>query len=296
MLPVRDNVRTRGVPVVVLLLAAACVFVFLKELHLAKFAEARTWRDVERAGSALDALIGRCALFPERVADGLLRPLELVRYPIDGLAVVLSPLFTSLFLHGGVGHLLANLWFLWVFGRSVEARLGAARFLALYLLAGTLAGLCHVLFMALGREVSEYAAAHALPIDGLADRLRVVANDFALRLGVDPFESSRIPTIGASGAIAGVLGAYALLFPRARVITIIPPLFFLPFEVPALVFLGLWLASQAFGLWDALERGLFEGTGGIAYGAHFGGFALGIALALALRPRPPRAPAAIPIR
>src|SRR5690606_39084262 len=115
------------------------------------------------------------------------------------------PLVTSMFLHGGWLHALGNLWFLWIFGDNVEDRLGRAGFLAFYLAAGLGAGLVHAL-------------AHP---------------------------ASTVPTIGASGAIAGVLGAYLVFYPHARVTTLVPILVFFTFvELPALVVLGLWFLLQ----------------------------------------------------
>jgi membrane associated rhomboid family serine protease len=146
------------------------------------------------------------------------------------------PLLTSQFLHGGWLHLLGNLLYLWVFGDNVEDRLGHLKFLLFYLACGVVAGLAQV--------------------------------------WMDP--SSPIPTVGASGAIAGVLGAYLVSYPRARVLTFVP-IFFLPWlvEVPAFVFLILWFASQVL---MGLTRYGRELTGGVAWWAHVGGFVAGALL------------------
>lgn len=146
----------------------------------------------------------------------------------------LIPLLTSLFLHGGWLHLGGNMLFLWIFGDNVEDLLGHFRYLLFYLLCGIGAGLTHIL--------------------------------------TQPF--SHIPTIGASGAIAGVMGAYFLLFPRAKVITLVPIFFFIHFiEIPAFFFLALWFFMQLFS-------GTFAGyspySGGIAFWAHIGGFLCGM--------------------
>ena len=144
--------------------------------------------------------------------------------------------FSSMFMHGGLLHLGGNLLFLWIFGNNVEDRMGRVRFLAFYLLGG---------LAALGAQIL-----------------------------IDP--GSTVPTIGASGAVAGVLGGYLLLFPRARVLT----LFFLVFifflrEIPALVVLGLWFVQQVlFGYFDLAQP--TEGGGGVAYFAHIGGFVFGL--------------------
>lgn len=138
---------------------------------------------------------------------------------------------TSMFLHGGWAHLLGNMWYLWVFGDNIEDRLGKLRFLVFYLLAGVVAS---------GVEYSFHAG-------------------------------SRAPTLGASGAIAGVLGAYALLFPGTRVLTLMP--FFQIVPLPALLVLGLWFVLQFFSGWLSLGASL---TGGIAWWAHIAGFAFGL--------------------
>ena len=158
------------------------------------------------------------------------------------------PFFTSMFLHGGFFHLLTNMWTLWIFGDNVEDRMGRFRYLAFYLACGLAAGLVHWL------------------------------------TNLD----STVPTIGASGAIAGVLGAYMLLYPRARVVTLVP-LFFWPlfFEIPALFYLAFWFVSQLLSGTSALASGA-AGAGGVAWWAHIGGFLAGLALhrAFLTRPRP----------
>jgi membrane associated rhomboid family serine protease len=155
----------------------------------------------------------------------------------------LLTIITSMFLHGSWFHVLSNMWVLYIFGDNVEDRMGSIRYLIFYLLSGILAALTHVFFA-----------------PGLA-----------------------VPTVGASGAIAGVLGAYFYLFPRSRVLTFVP-LFILPWfiEVPAVVFLGLWFILQLFS-------GLMIGglaMEGIAWWAHIGGFIFGYILVRAFVPRP----------
>jgi membrane associated rhomboid family serine protease len=147
----------------------------------------------------------------------------------------LLTLLTSMFLHGSWFHLISNVWILYIFGDNVEDRMGSLRYILFYLLAGGAAGIVQVLFI----------------------------------------PNSPIPTIGASGAVAGVLGAYFILFPRARVITLVP-LFFLPWfmEIPAFFYLGIWFLSQiSSGL---LSLGAAGDFGGIAWWAHIGGFAFGL--------------------
>ncbi len=151
--------------------------------------------------------------------------------------------FSSMFMHGSWMHILGNMWFLWIFGDNVEDVMGSTRFVLFYLLAGVAA-----------------AGAQAFS---------------------DP--SSTIPMVGASGAIGGVMGAYALLFPKARVhMLIILGFFATRTVVPALFMLGYWVLLQ-------LVSGLFaSGAGGVAFWAHVGGFGAGLALALPFRhPTPP---------
>jgi membrane associated rhomboid family serine protease len=158
------------------------------------------------------------------------------------------PFLTSMFLHGGWLHIIGNMWFLWIFGDNVEDRMGPARFLVFYLLCGVIAAVVHV---------------RVLP-------------------------DSTLPTVGASGAIAGVMGAYLVMFPRARIITLVLIVFWpLFFELPAVVFLGIWFLIQFFSGTAALFSA--QQVGGIAFWAHVGGFGAGVALHqvfLARRPRP----------
>jgi membrane associated rhomboid family serine protease len=145
--------------------------------------------------------------------------------------------FTAMFMHGGLLHLGGNMLFLWIFGNNVEDSMGRAAYLAFYLLGGLAA--------------------------------------LAAQVVIDP--SSTVPTIGASGAVAGVLGGYLLLFPRARVVTLIFIVFFFTIlELPALAILGFWFVQQIlFGYFD-LSDPTGGGGGGVAYFAHIGGFAFGL--------------------
>ena len=155
------------------------------------------------------------------------------------LPVELSTLVTSLFLHGGWLHLIGNMWYLWIFGDNVEDRFGHVGYLLFYLAAGMVAG------------VVQYATNPA----------------------------STLPTVGASGAIAGVLGAYAVAYPTARVVTLVPIFFFIQImALPALVVLGLWFVLQFFSGALTLAASV---SGGVAFWAHVGGFAFG-ALAMLL--------------
>jgi len=159
-----------------------------------------------------------------------------------GFESIVAPFFTSMFLHGGWLHLIGNMWFLWIFGDNVEDTLGHFRFVVFYLLCGIAAGLTHYYLSPL----------------------------------------SPVPTIGASGAIAGVLGGYLVRFPNARVITLVPLGFFLQMmELPAWLMLGLWFLAQAIGGFVTLGAT----GGGVAWWAHVGGFLAGIVLIRILQPR-----------
>jgi membrane associated rhomboid family serine protease len=148
------------------------------------------------------------------------------------------PLLTSMFLHGGWLHFLGNMLYLWVFGDNIEDRLGHFRFFGFYLACGLAAAFLHV-FTNIGSDV---------------------------------------PTVGASGAIAGVLGAYLVLFPGARVLTLVPIFFFFQLvELPALIFLGFWFVMQFFSGAMSLAAGERQ-IGGTAWWAHIGGFVTGIGL------------------
>nr|WP_242026598.1 rhomboid family intramembrane serine protease [Phormidium tenue] len=150
-------------------------------------------------------------------------------------------IFTSQFLHGGFLHVAGNMLYLWIFGNNVEDQMGHGRFLVFYLLCGVLANLAQW-FFAMGSE---------------------------------------IPSLGASGAIAGVMGAYIFRFPEVRILTLVPlgP-FPLPLRIPALFYLGIWFVQQAFYGFASLGAPAMIGmeSGGIAYWAHAGGFAIGALL------------------
>ncbi|HVE13590.1 MAG TPA: rhomboid family intramembrane serine protease [Elusimicrobiota bacterium] len=154
-----------------------------------------------------------------------------------GLGALLLPFLTSMFLHGGWMHVIGNMWSLWIFGDNVEDRLGHLRYLAFYLLCGLAAA--------------------------------------ALQVSVT--WGSRLPMLGASGAIAGVMGAYLLLFPSARILTFVPIFFIWTIEVPAFFFIGGWIWSQVYAGSVAMLAGA-ERFGGVAWWAHVGGFVGGMLL------------------
>jgi membrane associated rhomboid family serine protease len=156
--------------------------------------------------------------------------------------LTLSSIFTSMFLHAGWFHVLGNMWFLWIFGDNIEDILGHWKFLLFYLLCGVVAALAQYLF--------------------------------------DPF--SRIPVVGASGAIAGVMGAYMVKFPRARIVTFV---FVFLVDVPAWAMLIYWFFVQLAGGFDSIASSLYSRGGGTAFLAHVGGFLAGIALVFLLGTR-----------
>ncbi len=153
------------------------------------------------------------------------------------------PFFTSMFIHGGWLHIIGNMWFLFIFGDNVEDKFGHGKYLLFYLLSGLAAG--------------------------------------ALQVSLS--SGSSVPTIGASGAISGVLGAYLVMFPKAKVVTLIPIFFFFDIiDISALLFIGFWFMMQFFG---GLQAAAGEVSGGIAWWAHVGGFIAGIVMAPLFRRR-----------
>ncbi len=217
MIPLRDTIRSRHVPVMTWLLLVANVLVFLFESSLGVNLQNR--------------FIYTFSIVPARLLDG---------QPLFFLS-----LFTSMFMHIGWFHLLSNMLTLYIFGDNVEDRMGSFPFLIFYLLSGLAAGLLQT-FTSL---------------------------------------NSIVPILGASGAIAGVLGAYMFLYPRARVVTLIF-LFIIPWfvEIPALFYLAFWFISQLFS-----GIASFGAAGGVAWWAHIGGFLFGLLLGrlFLLRPPPP---------
>ena len=215
MIPIRNAVPSRYPPVVTWLLIATNCLVFLLQNSLSP--------------ADLEEFLRDFALIPARYTAGF----------VDGDVSVadLLPFFTMMFLHGGWLHLILNMWTLWLFGPTVEDRLGHGRYLAFYLACGLAASIAHVVF--------------------------------------NP--TSIVPALGASGAIAGVLGCYMRLFPMARVVVVVPIIFIpLFFEVYAFVFVGLWFLVQLFQGTAELLLGI--SAGGVAWWAHVGGFVAGLAL------------------
>jgi hypothetical protein len=215
MLPIRDNVPVKRFPFVNFAIIGANVWVFFHELGL---------------GAKLDKFISLYGLIPLRYAKaGLLHKI--------GLKAYLTPLFSSMFIHGGWMHILSNMWVLYIFGDNIEDRLGHLRYLLFYILCGLAAALTQVWFS----------------------------------------RGSPVPTVGASGAIAGVMGAFFILYPFARVATLIPIFFFFfrVIDIPAVIFLGLWFWIQIYS-GNMAQAG--AELGGVAWWAHVGGFISGILL------------------
>jgi membrane associated rhomboid family serine protease len=154
-------------------------------------------------------------------------------------------LITSMFLHGSWSHVIGNMWYLWIFGDNVEDRVGHGRFIVFYLLCGIAAALGQV--------------------------------------AVDP--SSTLPTIGASGAIAGVMGAYFVLYPHSRVLTLIPWIFLQIVELPAIALLGFWFLMQLFSAGTLAVTSSTHGSGGVAFAAHVVGFLMGVGGVFVFRKR-----------
>jgi membrane associated rhomboid family serine protease len=220
-IPLTDHIRRRSFWAFTLLLIVANVWVFIIELSL---------------GPHLNRFILLNGLIPARYSPG-----HLVGLP---LRLTVAPIFISMFLHGGWLHLLGNMLFLFVFGRSIEDRYGHFHFLFLYLLSGVAAALVQVIVS----------------------------------------HGSHVPTIGASGAIAGVLGAYFIAYPAARITTVIPLFFFFwTVELPAIVLLGYWFLIQFIAGFQMLSIQT-AAAGGVAWWAHIGGFTCGALLALVMRP------------
>jgi len=218
MFPLRDENPTELIPFITVAIILANVAV---------------WLTVENAGLGypfLDALCNYGSIPGE--LTGALSPgqlLPLGEYDCVAGGATWSTVFTSMFLHGSWGHLIGNMWFLWVFGNNVEDSMGHSRFIVFYLLTGVVASAAHVM---------------AAPASG-------------------------IPTVGASGAISGVMGAYMVLYPRVRVLTLV---FFYLVYLPAWLMLGYWFLIQF------LSGTVVGGGAGVAFWAHVGGFFAGVLL------------------
>jgi membrane associated rhomboid family serine protease len=189
-----------------------------------------------------EIITGRDIVTRDRI---LIEPISGQRVAMPGLQPTPIPvwltLITSMFMHGGLAHIFGNMLFLWIFGDNIEDRIGHFRYLVFYLVCGVLAGLAHVFSTVI-----------------------LAGNDAASLL---------VPSLGASGAISGVLGAYILLFPTKRVTVLFS---WLITQVPAFVAIGLWFVFQLISGLGVLGSGSQQG--GVAYAAHVGGFIAGLAL------------------
>jgi membrane associated rhomboid family serine protease len=229
MFPLRDDVPTRTVPWVNYLIIGICTAAFV--------AQVGSPGGFERTFFEYGMVPGRVsrALPPNETvvieARGP-RGMERIEAPPPAISPWLT-IFTSIFMHGSLMHIVGNMWFLYIFGDNVEDRYGHLGYIAMYLISGVVASLLH--------------------------------------FATDP--SSVLPTVGASGAIAGVMGAYFLLYRHARVMTLIPlGIFTQLVAIPAPFFLGLWFVMQLVS-----AAGTPTGGGGVAFWAHVGGFVAGLA-------------------
>jgi rhomboid family protein len=253
VIPLRDDIPTGRLPIVTLALIAVNVIVYLISLR--------------HGGSLLGGPSDAVAVHYGAIPYEFSHPGSHCDASFAGVAcsggsgggppaAAQPPTFltalSSMFIHANPLHIFGNMIFLYIFGNNVEDSMGRLRFLAFYILGGLVA--------------------------------------LALQIAVDP--NSMAPTIGASGAIAAVLGGYILLYPRAKIMTLVFfILFFTVIEIPAIVMLGLWFAEQAvFGA--AGLSAASSGGGGVAYFAHIGGFVFGLLLirVFATRPKSPRPP------
>jgi membrane associated rhomboid family serine protease len=229
MIPLKDMTPRRSFPVVTLLLIIANVIVFVHQVTLPP--------------AAAEVFVRTYGLVPAKIQMALAGR----HYTLEQAFL---PVFTCMFLHGGILHILGNMWFLWIFGGNVEDRMGPLAYPLFYFVCGIGSGLSQTAFS----------------------------------------WGSHIPSIGASGAISGVLGAYIVFFPRSRILTLIP-LFIIWFtwRIPAVIFIGIWFAAQFLSGLSSLGA---ASMGGVAWWAHVGGFLLGMLLARAFwRSAPRPAPA-----
>jgi membrane associated rhomboid family serine protease len=256
LLPLRDNIPTDRFPVLTVVLVAINVLVFVWLLIMSPAETDRAYVEYGAIPYRLTHPGEECSL---TATDAVVCEGTASYEEIPSTPLDDAPwwvtILTSMFMHGGILHLAGNMLFLWVFGNNIEDSMGRPRYLAFYLLSGL---------------VAVYAQTLLEP-------------------------DSTVPTIGASGAVAGVLGGYILLHPRARVLTLIFIIFFITFiEVPAVLVLGLWFVLQLIPAVGQVATPELAGeSGGVAYLAHLGGFVFGLAvikLFLAGRAPPSRQP------
>ena len=270
MIPLRDSLPSRRFPVVTVLLIAINLIVFLYQGYLSTQTEVLPNPEFDRVAWFDEDLVPPPVLRQERSLPDLEVLLSENRsrgayvVPADDIFItqyaliagellsgkdlppaarlpIWATIVTSMFLHGSIMHLVGNMLYLWIFGDNVEEAMGRIPFLVFYLLCGAAAA--------------------------------------ATQIAIDP--SSTIPMLGASGAIAGVLAAYFVLFPQSRILTLVPIFFFLRLiTVPAVFFLGFWFALQLIS-----GAGALGDSGGVAWWAHIGGFVAGAFLVVIFRRR-----------
>ena len=262
MIPLKDNIPTLRFPILTVILIALNVAFFAFEFTWSQDAGSAPGEAGQMGASEYDVELIELGAIPYRITHpgedcGLSALPQEATIVCEGQpaydraqsqsaladldeAAWWVTIFTSMFLHGGILHLLGNMLFLWVFGNNIEDSVGRIIFIPFYLLAGI---------------VAVYSQA-------LLDT------------------NATIPTVGASGAVAGVLGAYALLHPKARVLTLIFIIFFVTLvEIPAMILLGIWFVLQALPVVGQVATPDVTGeSGGVAYLAHIGGFIVGLAL------------------
>jgi membrane associated rhomboid family serine protease len=260
LFPIKDNIPTDRFPFVTVGLILANVIVYvLATAHGGSLISGPSEHEVFKYGAIPYALLHsgvHCAVVQDVTSSAVktvcnTQLLNANHIPADNPLPAWETVFTAMFMHASILHIGGNMLFLWIFGNNVEDALGPFKYLAYYLLAGIAA--------------------------------------LALQVAVAPHSTA--PTLGASGAIAGVLGGYILLYPRARVLTVVfIILFFTVIELPAPVLLGVWFAEQAiFGAANLTNPA--GGGGGVAYFAHVGGFVFGLLTVRALTSRRRRPPA-----
>jgi membrane associated rhomboid family serine protease len=265
MFPIKDNIPTDRFPVVTVALIVANFIVYLLTIrHGGSLISGPDTHEVLKYGAIPRALTHsgvHCAQVAPvdnpQAAEVLCNSRELAANGIraENPLAPWQTVFTSMFMHGSILHILGNMLFLWIFGNNVEDSMGPVRFIIFYLLGGIAA--------------------------------------LALQVVIDP--NSTAPTVGASGAIAAVLGGYILLYPHARVLTLVfIILFFTVIELPALVMLGIWFVEQAlFGALNLTHP--TGGGGGVAYFAHIGGFGFGLAAIRLFATRRKQVPPRVPV-
>ncbi len=256
MIPIKDNIPTDRFPFVTLaLLVVNFVVYYLAIRHGGSFISGPDIQEEVKYGAIPYALTHPGVHCTLTVVPGGAGAIGCRHGPVPGTIPTWETVFTAMFMHASILHIAGNMLFLWVFGNNVEDAMGPVKYLAFYLLGGLAA--------------------------------------LALQVAISP--DSGVPTLGASGAIAAVLGGYIVLYPRAKVLTlVIIILFFTVIELPAWVLLGIWFAEQAvFGAANLTNPA--GGGGGVAYFAHVGGFAFGLLTVRLLATRRKRLPPMRPV-